>query len=291
MTDLLNPTESTTFAKETRIPPTGTSIALIGRPDSGKTSLLSAFINDLTWYSSNDRETEYAVTDLLGKPVSQLSGDTFFQNIQAGRHVSETVTFHRFPKKSGYQVELNTFGHQIADLSGLHLEEVVTQSNFLDAAGLIVTLDPTQEVDHLQDLQTVFSAIGGDKRPVSICVTKADTHKNGIEFMRHQDPMQSLRKIFGDPIADFLQVQGNNRNVNVVVTSAVGYQGRIREHRSNFDEKTGQILYPEIWSPYNVAAPFFGALEANERRYFSQRKVSTGVSGTMWHIRYPTIRP
>ena len=106
-----------------------------------------------------------------------------------------------------------------------------------------------------------------EKRLLALCITKCD--RLGFPI---NDGRSVADACFGSRVGDLLRHHEKQNLVKgeVFNTSAIGYCESSGFLIPNADRHHRSIRHPELWSPFNVAAPFFWIFEEVERKRLTQ---------------------
>lgn len=276
-------------------------LAVWGPTNSGKTWLLRALAKELAWYNKHDDKFNYHLTRSDGRRVIAMPPTP---NPSQGIE-DKAYKFHRTSKGNSVQQRISAQAHNIIlrDNKGSDLVDALEGKNrqaavsLANADGVIALLEAnfqrlpggaagivTNEIVYatlLQDLCELLiskSLPNNHPRFLALCITKFDRLKT---ISNHGE--DTFNTFFGGLIPEVLASYRDRLNVNIFNTSAVGYCHQGRRIVPNLEPRTGNILRPDSWHPFNTAAPFFWIFETIERKRL-------GSERTQMYISYPNVR-
>lgn len=279
------------------------SIAIWGPTGSGKTYLIDAFVKELQWYNQRDPEFEYMLTTMNGSTVAPTrrhrgpSQDIMESHFQFTRRAKERSEAHLVSSQRHEIIIYDSPGGALMDAlnPGGNRPAAVTLTN---STGVIAILEAgfqnfsgggygilTDEAAYNHYLRSLCELLvnnplpGFPKRHLAVCVTKSDRLGSSIFDLKGKEVVETF---FGARIPATLASYERDLHIGYFCTSAVGYYRDRGEILSNLEPATGTILYPELWHPLNIAAPFFWLFEEVEKARLATR-------GRRPYILYPRL--
>lgn len=270
--------------------------------------MIRALNKELFWYGQHDPEFSYTLTREDGRPV-ELIPPSKTGVPPTDDSIDRILIFTRQGKRDTPSHKLSSFSHHINlhDDKGANLVDAVKSrgkfpvtEDALETSPYIITiLDPTQVtqnameattqaalttyLENVQFLCDMLSNIPFGKKFMAICISKIDT----TEIKR--EPWMCIKSLFGQTMYDLISTYnnpGSSLAIEAFVTSSVGHYHEGLIAKSNYDSQNGTILYPDQWTPCNVAKPFFWIFEHLERETLDkQRGFSLSQAN---YIPYPT---
>lgn len=136
---------------------------------------------------------------------------------------------------------------------------------------------------YLVYLRRLFNSLDRErgKKNIAVCLTKWDLQPY------IGDPWSVLQRRFDNSIVNFLRQKQQIHNIEVFVTSAVGFRREGNSFVANY--QGGTIPETNRWNPINCASPFYWIFEQIERALLPPKRL-VGPDPQMVYPSYPRPR-